>query len=362
MKISLVKFKSSVVFTDEKLGELSEFLQKNKEAYSSCVLISSDFIYAKFGKEVRIIFEKHFSLITPLLLPEGEDAKNLGSVASILEKMHAQGHDRETLVVALGGGSVTDTAGFIASCYMRGVDTLYIPTTLLAMVDASIGGKTGVNLPSGKNIVGAFHHPRLVVISPHFLNTLPERQFSSGLAEVIKAAMVWDSDFVDFLINFMPKILARDKEKVTAAISRACKVKAEIIKIDEKEKNTRFILNYGHTFAHALETVTQYKLFTHGEAVSIGMSLASHVSYELGFVSQEFIEAQDALLLAAKLPINLPKEIRSRELLHQMSFDKKAIKGKIILVLPRKIGKVEKIVGVDPLLIGKVIEKKMDVR
>jgi 3-dehydroquinate synthase len=291
----------------------------------------------------------------PILLPSGESAKSLEQVTYCWNLMYSHGLDRKSLILSLGGGTISDTAGFAASCYMRGLDLIHIPTTLLAMVDASIGGKTGINFGTGKNLIGTLHQPRLVLISPHFLASLPDREFRSGLAEVIKAGFIWDPDLVEFLERYMSHLLNRDAEKIKSIIAKACKIKAEVIRIDEKEKNLRSILNYGHTFAHAIEAATQYNRYTHGETVSIGMSCAARISREMGYVDADFVKRQTNLCQQAGLPVDLPSDLPIDALIELMSRDKKAVLGKINLILPRKIGKVDKINDIDPALIKRAL-------
>ncbi len=357
MRISIPKFHCDIVFAQEHLNELTDFLTKNRGAYSSCALFSNNAIHSLYGKQIISLINA-FNLPThSFFLPEGESAKTLESLTHCWHEMHQKGLDRKSLVIGLGGGTVMDTAGFAAACYMRGIDHINIPTTLLAMVDASIGGKTGVNLSTGKNIIGAYRHPRLVIIAPHYLNSLPDRELRSGLAEMIKAGIIWDADLVEVLEKRIPRILAKDQEKIKTVVARACKIKVEVIRLDEKEKDLRSILNYGHTFAHAIETLTHYSTLTHGEAVSIGMHCAAHVSREFGFVDNEFIKRQGALCQLAGLPIDLPKSIDLKVLVEQMTKDKKNTNGKINLILPRKIGKVDKIFDVEMSLIHRALTR-----
>ncbi len=358
MRISIPKFRCDIVLTDKDLSSLSEFFAKNREAYSSCAIVSNEDAYARYGQQIlQIVQAQHFP-IHPILLPRGENAKTLEAVSQCWNEMHGKGLDRKSIIIALGGGSITDAAGFAAACYMRGIDSINIPTTLLGMVDAAIGGKTGINIPSGKNLVGAFHHPRLILIAPHYLESLPEREFRSGLAEVIKAGIIWDADLVDFLEHFLPSVLAKDGEKIKTILARACKIKVEIIRMDEKEKSLRSILNYGHTFGHAIEALTHYTEYTHGEAVAIGMSCAAFTGLELGLTDSDFVRRQDALCQKAGLPTQLPKNIDLDALILQMLRDKKNIGGKIHLLVPRKIGKVDKICDVETTIIHRALSKK----
>ena len=355
MRISLPKFHCDIVLAKPDLSGLSDYLTKSKGNYTRCALISDTNVFPRFGQQVQSLIEGQGIPLHPILIEPGEIHKSLESAALCWQDMHKAGLDRNSLVVGLGGGVITDLAGFTASCYMRGIDVIHVPTTLLAMVDSSIGGKNGINLVQGKNLVGTLHHPRLVVIAPHFLADLPLRELSSGLAEIIKAGVIRDAELFEFLERYMGEILAKDPEKLKTIIAKACKIKTEIIRIDEKEQNLRSILNYGHTFGHAIETATDYALMTHGEAVAIGMSCAAKVSRLLNYVDDEFVKRQDALCRLAGLPIDLPKQISIDLLVELMRMDKKAVEGKIALIVPRSLGKVDKITDVDPALIKQAL-------
>ncbi len=313
--------------------------------YSSCVLITDERVFSLYGKEIPV---------EPIIVPSGEKCKSFETAEYCWSKMYSIGLDRRSCVISLGGGSVTDLAGFVASCYMRGIDVIHIPTTLLAMVDAAIGGKTAVNLTDGKNIIGTFHHPKCVIINPHYLHTLSERDYRSGLAEVIKYGVIWDEQLFEYLENNMADILDRKMDNI---IRRCCEIKTEVVRRDDKEKGLRSILNWGHTFAHALETATDFSTYLHGEAVSIGMSCAAHVSQLKGYVDREFIKRQDTLCERAGLPIELPL-IPIDSLVELMRKDKKAESGNIVLVLAEKIGKVIKVDNVDESVIREALEWK----
>lgn len=357
MRISIPKFHCEIILTQQSLNGLIDYLSKSKGNYSACAIISHPQIFSLYGKSVEQILQKKGIPVSTLLIPSGESYKALDQVNYCWDEMFKAGLDRKSFVIGLGGGVITDLAGFTAACYMRGIDHFFIPTTLLGMVDASIGGKNGVNLPAGKNLIGTICHPRLVLIVPEFLASLPDRELRSGLAEVIKAGVIWDAELFEILEHQMPGILSKEYEKIKTIIARACKIKAEVIRIDEKEQNLRSILNYGHTFAHAIETATEYNKFTHGEAVSIGMHCAACVSRHLGYVDNEFLRRQDALCQAAGLPTAIPKDISLKTLIGLMQKDKKAISGKITLIVPRKIGKVDKISDIDPKVITEALEK-----
>lgn len=355
MRISLSKFNCQVVLSPPDLAALADFCSKNRGSYTRCAIIADASLYPSHSEAVTSQLKAHDIPFHPLLVPKGEAAKTLTTAEKCWEEMVMHGLDRKSFIISLGGGAICDVAGFVSACYMRGIDLVHIPTSLLAMVDAAIGGKTSVNLSSGKNLVGAFHHARLVLIAPHFLADLPERELSSGLAEVIKASVIGDPDLFDYLERYMNQIRKKEMEKLKSVISKACKIKTEVIRADEKDKSVRSLLNYGHTFAHAIEKETEYKLYTHGEAVSIGMNYAARLSRLLGYVDEAWVERQERLCRLAGLPTCLGKAIPSDNLIARMSVDKKTVGGKIALVLPRAIGKVDLHPDVDPTLINQVL-------
>jgi 3-dehydroquinate synthase len=272
-----------------------------------------------------------------VILPDGEAYKTLETVGKVFDALTAERMNRDAAIVALGGGVVGDIAGFAAACYQRGIDYIQVPTTLLAQVDSSVGGKTGVNHPAGKNLIGAFHQPRCVIADPEVLNTLPEREFRSGLAEVVKYGLIRDPAFFAWLEGHTGELLSRDAGALSHAIRRSCELKAEIVGIDEREQGLRAILNLGHTFGHAIETATGYGSWLHGEAVAAGMVLASDLSMRLGWMSNKDHERTVALLKRLELPVSAPK-IGAGRALELMGMDKKVLAGKLRLVLMKSLG------------------------
>lgn len=354
MKISL--HHSTLDITDSAPAEcLTQYLRTHP--YSRAVLLCDAPIYDLYGAPIEATLAS-FIPTSRLTLPTGEQTKTLDVANDCWQEMHKQGLDRRSLVVALGGGAITDLAGFVAGCYMRGIDSLNIPTTLLGMVDAAIGGKTGINLPSGKNIVGVFHQPAYVIISPPLLQTLPEREFRSGLAEVIKYGVISDATFFHQLEQWMPSLLKRDPVVLQKVIAQCCAIKADVVQADEREQGRREILNWGHTFAHALEALTHYKQYLHGEAVSIGMGCAAQLSASLGLVDATFVQRQDRLLTSAGLPTALPTDISLDQLLHLMARDKKAIGGQIRFVLCRGFGNLCKQSDIAPSAIYATLQNR----
>jgi 3-dehydroquinate synthase len=278
--------------------------------------------------------------VDELAIADGEAHKNLATFAQILDVLVARRHSRSTTVVAFGGGVVGDVAGFAAACYQRGVDLVQVPTTLLAQVDSSVGGKTAVDHPGGKNLIGAFHQPRAVVADTTTLSTLPERELRAGLAEVIKYGVMRDAAFFAWLEAHLPSLLARDDAALTQAIATSCRIKADVVGRDERESDLRAILNLGHTFGHAIETLGGYGSWLHGEAVAAGIVMAADLSVRLGWLPAADGARIRALLAAAGLPV-VPPSIARADWLSAMAMDKKAAAGRIRLVLPRAIGAVE---------------------
>ena len=271
-------------------------------------------------------------------LPDGEVHKTLANVSRMLDALVANRFARDSCVVALGGGVVGDMAGFTAACYQRGISFVQVPTTLLAQVDSSVGGKTGVNHPGGKNLIGAFHQPAAVFADTDTLATLPDRELRAGLAEVIKYGLIVDREFFDWLEANATKLLARDTTALTHAIRRSCEIKAEIVARDEREQGDRALLNLGHTFGHAIESATNYATWLHGEAVGAGMLLAADMSQRLGWVSSADVARVEKVLQLFELRTDV-RELAAATLADKMKIDKKVAAGRIRLVLLKAIGK-----------------------
>ncbi len=273
-----------------------------------------------------------------VILDDGEAHKTLAAVESIVDRLLERRHDRRTTVIALGGGVVGDIAGFAASVYQRGVNYIQLPTTLLSQVDSSVGGKTGVNHPRGKNMIGAFYQPQCVIADIATLDTLPDRELSAGLAEVIKYGLIHDADFFAWLEANVAGLVARDPRLLAEAVLVSCRTKARIVEKDEREAGVRAILNLGHTFGHAIETLTGYGNWLHGEAVAAGMVMAIDLSVREGLVDQALRARTVALLERAGLPIAPPADLDAERFLDVMAIDKKAVDGQIRLVLLRALG------------------------
>jgi 3-dehydroquinate synthase len=275
--------------------------------------------------------------VASVILPDGEQHKTLATVERVLDAMVERRLNRDACVVALGGGVVGDMAGFAAACYQRGVDYVQAPTTLLAQVDSSVGGKTGVNHPGGKNLIGAFHQPRAVVSDIGTLGTLPPRELRAGLAEVIKVGLVADAGFLAWIEDNLEALLGLDAATLTYAIRRSCEIKAGIVAEDEHEHGRRALLNLGHTFGHAIETAAGYGAWLHGEAVGAGMLMAADLSARLGWLGPADVERVRSLLQRAGLPVAAPR-IGAARGLELMGMDKKVLAGRIRLVLLRRLG------------------------
>jgi 3-dehydroquinate synthase len=304
------------------------------------VLIVTDSHVAEYWLEpVReALQDKH---LQTLVLPPGEQEKNLTRFAEVIAALAELGASRDATVFALGGGVVGDLAGFAAACWMRGVRFVQLPTTLLAMVDSSVGGKTAVDLPNGKNLVGAFHQPSAVVIDVDTLSTLPDRELRAGLAEVIKYGAIFDVGFISWLERNVEALLAREPLALAEAIARSCRHKAGVVARDEQEQGERMLLNFGHTFGHAIETEQGYGGLLHGEAVAVGMVLAARLSAQLKRAPAADAERLKALLQRAGLPVAVPDGLTAQALMERMKLDKKVVSGLSRLILWRGIGKAD---------------------
>jgi 3-dehydroquinate synthase len=272
------------------------------------------------------------------ILPDGEQHKTLQTAGWVFDALVAAKMNRDATVLALGGGVVGDIAGFAAACYQRGIGYVQMPTTLLAQVDSSVGGKTGVNHSGGKNLIGAFYQPLCVIADTDTLATLPDRELRAGLAEVIKYGCVWDPLLFDWLDRNMAKLLARDVDSLTYSIARSCEIKATVVAKDEREQNLRAILNFGHTFGHAIEAATAYETFLHGEAVGLGMLIAANLSHRLGLIDGAMKDRVRDILAKAGLPTEAPR-VGAAKVLELIQMDKKVLAGALRLVLLEKLGR-----------------------
>jgi 3-dehydroquinate synthase len=321
-------------------------------------LISNPTVFGLYGRRAAESLKDAGFEVSVIVVPDGEEYKSLSSVQQIYGEMLTAALDRRSVLIALGGGVIGDMAGFAASTYMRGIDFVQVPTTLLAQVDSSVGGKTGVNHPMGKNMIGTFWQPRLVWIDIDTLRSLPRREFLSGLAEVIKYGVIWDEGFFRFLEEGRDKVLNLDNDILSRVVQSSCEIKAKVVAKDERESGLRAILNYGHTLGHAIETATGYKKYLHGEAVAIGMYEEAGLSKELGLLDAGQLARIKSLIEAFDLPAALPQDIDQQVFLQSMKLDKKTVQGDITFILPEKIGKVRIHKGLSLKEIEKVFGKK----
>lgn len=293
------------------------------------------------------------------ILPDGEAYKTLEVLNQVYTHLLEQKADRKTTLIALGGGVIGDMTGFAAASYQRGINFIQIPTTLLAMVDSSVGGKTGVNHVLGKNMIGAFHQPQCVIIDTDTLNSLADRELSAGLAEIIKYGLIRDPAFLQWLDKNMDQLLARNPEALTYAIYRSCEHKAEVVAADEREADQRALLNLGHTFGHAIEAAMGYGQWLHGEAVAVGMVMAAELSQQMGWLSVTDVAYVRHLLQRAHLPVEPPASLSGNDFMRYMSVDKKVLDGSLRLVLMRALGQAIVTADFDTLSLKAVLARQI---
>lgn len=340
--------------------------------YIGCDLLEMPELYVRHikGKQVLIVTNETVAPLyldtvlaqlkayksAQVILPDGEQHKSLDVLSHIFDTLLANKFGRSATLIALGGGVIGDMGGFAAACYQRGIPFIQIPTTLLAQVDSSVGGKTGVNHPLGKNMIGAFYQPQCVIADTNVFDTLDDRQLSAGLAEVIKYGLIRDAEFFCWLEDNMDALLARNKKALSYAIERSCINKAEVVAEDETESGVRATLNLGHTFGHAIETGMGYGEYLHGEAVAIGTCQAADLSRRKGWLTDSNVERIIALFKKARLPVNPPGELSPGQFLELMSVDKKNVDGEIRLILLKTIGEATLSIGVDEKLLQSTLE------
>ncbi len=321
------------------LGRVGELLTSHTKS-KKVLILSDSLVKARYMPVVRQSLENAGFDVGTIEAPAGEKSKSLAQFSRIQDSLIAHQLDRSSMLIALGGGVIGDLGGFAAAVYMRGIPYVQIPTTLQAQVDASVGGKTAINHPKGKNLIGAFHQPKLVLIDVDTLKTLPQRDMRSGLIEVIKMGVIRDASLFERVEENLAAILNLEDAVLIEMISSACVNKAEVVAKDEKESGLRMVLNYGHTFGHALEAVTHYNRYRHGEAVSIGMNCAAQLAVNLQMFSETDFQRQRVLLNRAKLPLTFPSDLTPEAVCDAMYLDKKTIGGRLRLILPTRIGEV----------------------
>lgn len=321
---------------------------------AAALIVTNTTVAPLYAQQLQAALMPHYPVVHTVTLPDGEAHKDWATLNLIFDELLGQGADRKTVLFALGGGVVGDMTGFAAACYMRGVPFVQVPTTLLAQVDSSVGGKTAINHPIGKNMVGAFYQPQRVVCDLDTLQTLPEREMSAGLAEIIKYGPIADMAFLDWIDANLDALLARDPKALAHAVKRSCEIKAWVVAQDERESGIRAILNFGHTFGHAIEAGLGFGVWLHGEAVGCGMVMASRLSQRLGMVDEAFVARLTALVERAGLPTVGPN-LGADEYLDHMRVDKKAEAGSIKFVLIDQPGSAV-VRGAPDALVAQVID------
>ena len=327
--------KSYPIYIGENLLSQADYLTKHISG-NQVMIVSNTTVAPLYIDKVKSLLTDF--AVCEVILPDGEQYKNLDTVNQIFTSLLENRFDRSSTLIALGGGVVGDMTGYAAACYQRGVNFIQIPTTLLSQVDSSVGGKTGVNHPLGKNMIGAFYQPKAVIIDVDTLDTLPNREFSAGMAEVIKYGLLGNENFLYFIEKNVDSLMNKEKSSVIDAIYQSCKDKANIVAADELEAGKRALLNLGHTFGHAIENSMGYGNYLHGEAISIGMYMAAVMSEKEGFIDQSQVSRVKSILENCELPTRLTGKINFSDFSKSMSVDKKVLKGKIRLVLLNPIG------------------------
>jgi 3-dehydroquinate synthase len=348
------EFQNQIIVQTHSLDNLEKYLERFN--YSKIVILTHPSLWVLYEQKISQQLTQLGWNFSVVLIPEGEASKSLKQATRCWQHLTTHQCDRHSLLIALGGGVICDLTGFVASCYMRGIKTIYLPTTLLAMVDASLGGKTGVNYRKQKNLIGTFHLTSQILIDPATLATLSARDYQAGFAEIIKYGMIASNSLFELLEHSDLSIIQRDEQFLETVIRQSCAIKQTYIQADFHDKGIRAHLNYGHTFGHAIETLTDYQ-YSHGEAVSIGMSCAAYLSYQMNLTSLETIQRQDALFQKMELPTQL-SQLPIQRLLNLMKKDKKGQNGTINLILPEKIGKVSQFFNINPTLLKNILLAK----
>ncbi|MGK7940214.1 MAG: 3-dehydroquinate synthase [Crocosphaera sp.] len=343
----------NIVISPNSLDALGKYLT-SLDLGKKILVISNPEIFNYYGETVINSLTQVGFQVFSHLIPAGETYKTLESISQVYDTLLKHRLERSSTLLALGGGVIGDMTGFAAATWLRGINFVQVPTSLLAMVDASIGGKTGVNHPQGKNLIGAFYQPRLVFIDPMVLNTLPIREFRAGMAEVIKYGVIWDKSLFTQLEsqNNLDKLDNFPLEVLEEIITKSCQAKVDVVSQDEKEAGIRAILNYGHTIGHAIESLTGYSKINHGEAVGIGMKAAGTIAVKLGMWTEDITQRQDKLIQKAALPVSIPNTLQSDDILDSLQLDKKVKGGKVRFILPTDIGQVE----ISDTVVSEVIE------
>ncbi|MGZ0053219.1 3-dehydroquinate synthase [Brevibacillus gelatini] len=349
-----------IVIGDSLLQHVPELLaEAGVVSTSKLMIITDEHVAARYLEPLRDALRAAGYDATASIVEAGEQSKSLAVYERLMTEAIQAGLDRKSAILALGGGVVGDLAGFVAATFMRGIDFVQLPTTLLAH-DSSVGGKVAINHPLGKNLIGAFHQPRVVIYDTKALHTLPKREVAAGFAEVIKHALISDASFADWLEENAARLWELDSALLGKAIEKGCAVKAAIVSADETEQGQRALLNLGHTFGHAFEALSAYSTLNHGEAIAIGMCIAAKVAERIGFAKSGVYDRTKHLLSLYHLPTAWPKGLLPQEVLDAMKRDKKTVGGKLALVLPRAIGQAEIVKNVDEQLILTVMSEEAE--
>ena len=358
--VDLGKNSYEIIIDNRIEGELRNFVSKQNFSHKSLLVTDSN-VGSLVGDRFAEILRAEGLDIRVVTIPAGEPSKSLSTATEIYTAAIEHGLDRKSPIFALGGGVVGDMSGFVAATFMRGVPFIQIPTSLLAQVDSSVGGKTAVNHPLGKNLIGAFYQPRAVFIALDFLSTLPPREIASGLGEIVKYGVIADADFFCYLENRVEEILALEPSTMEHLIARSCELKADVVSKDEREAGLRRILNFGHTLAHAIEEETAYRKYTHGEAVAIGMLGAAEIGRELEMISNAEVDRLKLLIDRLKM-ISRAENLDVSRVYSALFRDKKTVDGKINWVLPDRIGHVEIKNDVPESVVKNAVKKIIEVQ
>ena len=356
-KVNLnLKGNSYEIVIDRKLLDKISLDLKKKPIGNRYLIITDSNVKKLFGNKLLALMKKSNLQVDLISFKAGEQSKTLKTFEELIEKTQKLGLDRKSAIIALGGGVVGDIAGFVAASYMRGINYVQVPTSLLAMIDSSIGGKVAVDKPKGKNMIGAFHQPKKVYIDVSLLKNLPKKELINGLAEIIKHALIKDKTLFKYIKRNLNKILNKNETTLIELIKRNCEIKARIVEQDEKESGPRKLVNYGHTIGHALETLTNYKKYSHGEAIAIGMAVEALIANKIGMLPKKELTEQNTLLKKTGLSITVPK-IDTNKIIQTLKKDKKVAGGKIEFVLLEKIGKAQYGIKTSNKIIRQAIEE-----
>ncbi len=353
LQVGLGERSYPIIIREGLLSEIGADLQ-NRSIAKRYGVIADEYVASLFGDTILDSLGAENIACELITFPRGEESKNLATVAELASSLAQRGFDRHDGLLALGGGVTGDITGFLAASYMRGIPFVQVPTTLLAQVDSSVGGKTGVDIPEGKNLVGAFYQPRCVYIDSRVLSALPESELLNGLAEVIKYGVIYDRSFFEFLETKRQNILSLELPVIEEMIATCCAIKADVVQKDERESDLRRILNYGHTLGHAIEAASGYSL-AHGSAVAIGMVAAAELAVLKGILAADERERIEKLIRDFGLPVDIPSELDRTEIIGYLKTDKKTVGGRVFFVLPTKIGEVTITDAVDENHIQRVL-------